>query len=75
MTESDRAQWGISKADEAVFPARSDTWQQVNNVGHRWRQIRKDTGLDWAADQGAGAQPGQKQDGCGRSPPHDASLP
>lgn len=22
-------------------------WQQVNNVEHRWRQIRKDTGLDW----------------------------
>lgn len=32
---------------EAVFPTRNGTWQQVNNVERRWRQIRKDTGLDW----------------------------
>lgn len=31
----------------AVFPTRNGTWQQVNNVERRWRQIRKDTGLDW----------------------------
>lgn len=30
-----------------VFPSRNGTWQQVNNVERRWRQIRKDTGLDW----------------------------
>jgi integrase len=30
-----------------VFPTRNGTWQQVNNVERRWRQIRKDTGLDW----------------------------
>lgn len=23
------------------------TWQQVNGVQRHWRQIRKDTGLDW----------------------------
>ena len=33
--------------NDAVFPTRKGTWQQVNNVERRWRQIRKDTGLDW----------------------------
>jgi integrase len=32
---------------DAVFPTRNGTWQQVNNVEGRWRQIRKDTGLEW----------------------------
>ena len=32
---------------DAVFPTRNGTWQQVNNVERRWRQIRADTGLDW----------------------------
>jgi integrase len=31
----------------AVFPTRNGTWQQVNNVERRWRQIRHGTGLDW----------------------------
>ena len=31
----------------AVFQTRNGTWQQVNNVERRWRQIRLDTGLDW----------------------------
>jgi integrase len=31
----------------AVFPTRNGTWQQVNNVERRWREIRKDSGLDW----------------------------
>jgi integrase len=31
----------------SVFPTRNGTWQQVNNVERRWRQVRKDTGLDW----------------------------
>jgi integrase len=30
-----------------VFPTRNGTWQQVNNVERRWRQVRKDTGLEW----------------------------
>lgn len=34
-------------ANDAVFPTRNGTWQQVNNVERRWRQIRKDTGLEW----------------------------
>jgi integrase len=33
--------------NDAVFPTRNGTWQQVNNVERRWRKIRKDTGLDW----------------------------
>lgn len=32
---------------DAVFPTRNGTWQQVNNVERRWRQIRKDSGLEW----------------------------
>ena len=32
---------------DAVFTTRNGTWQQVNNVERRWRQIRKDAGLDW----------------------------
>jgi integrase len=32
---------------DAVFPTRNGTWQQVNNVERRWRQVRKDTGLEW----------------------------
>ena len=33
--------------NDAVFPTRNGTWQQVNNVERRWRQVRMDTGLDW----------------------------
>lgn len=32
---------------DAVFPTRKVTWQQVNNVERRWRQIRREAGLDW----------------------------
>lgn len=32
---------------DAVFPTRNATWQQVNNAERRWRQIRRDAGLDW----------------------------
>jgi integrase len=32
---------------DSVFPTRNATWQQVNNVERRWRQIRRDAGLDW----------------------------
>jgi integrase len=31
----------------AVFPTRNVTWQQVNNVERRWRQIRREAGLEW----------------------------
>ena len=34
------------KPHDGVFLTRDGTWQQVNNVERRWRQIRKDTGLD-----------------------------
>src|SRR3546814_6611957 len=33
--------------DAPVFATRNGTWHQVTNVERRWRQIRKDTGLDW----------------------------
>ena len=32
---------------DAVFPTRNVTWQQVNNVERRWRQIRREADLDW----------------------------
>ena len=32
---------------DAVFPTRNVTWQQVNNVERRWRQIRREAGLEW----------------------------
>lgn len=32
---------------DPVFPTRNGTWHQVTNVERRWRQIRKDTGLEW----------------------------
>lgn len=33
--------------ESPVFATRNGTWHQVTNVERRWRQIRKDTGLDW----------------------------
>jgi integrase len=44
-----RRRRGTTRANssDAVFPTRNGTWQQVNDVERRWRQIRKDTGLDW----------------------------
>lgn len=54
---------------DAVFPTRNVTWQQVNNVERRWRQIRREAGLEWitpevfrrgsqAADPGRRTPPG-----------------
>ena len=34
-------------AIDAVFPTRNDTWQQVNNVERRWREIRRGSSLEW----------------------------
>lgn len=36
---------------DAVFATRNGTWHQVNNVERRWRQIRKDAGLDWVTPE------------------------
>ena len=36
---------------DAVFPTRNVTWQQVNNVERRWRQIRGDAGLEWVTPE------------------------
>jgi integrase len=30
-----------------VFATRNGTWHQVANIERRWRQARKDTGLEW----------------------------
>lgn len=50
---------------DALFPTRNVTWQQVNNVERRWRQIRQEAGLDWVTPEmfrrsspGAGPSPG-----------------
>lgn len=32
---------------DAVFPTRNGTWQQVNNVERRWRQIRNEADMEW----------------------------
>jgi integrase len=42
-----RTQEGSENALDAVFVTRNGTWHQVSNVERRWRQIRKDTDLDW----------------------------
>ena len=43
-----RRRSGSRKGDvDVVFATRNGTWQQVNNVERRWRQIRKEAGLDW----------------------------
>ena len=36
---------------DAVFPTRNITWQQVNNVERRWRQIRREAGLEWVTPE------------------------
>ena len=36
---------------DAVFPTRNVTWQQVNNVERRWRQIRSEAGLEWVTPE------------------------
>jgi integrase len=36
---------------DAVFPTRNGTWLQVNNVERRWRQIRKEAGLNWVTPE------------------------
>ena len=36
---------------DAVFPTRNVTWQRVNNVERRWRQIRSEAGLEWVTPE------------------------
>lgn len=36
---------------DAVFPTRNITWHQVNNVERRWRQIRREAGLEWVTPE------------------------
>ncbi|HET7690088.1 MAG TPA: tyrosine-type recombinase/integrase [Nocardioidaceae bacterium] len=36
---------------DAVFPTRNITWHQVNNIERRWRQIRREAGLEWVTPE------------------------
>lgn len=36
---------------DAVFSTRNGTWHQVNNVERRWRQVRREAGLEWVTPQ------------------------
>jgi integrase len=61
----DRRRSGVSDSvNDAVFPTRNGTWQQVNNVERRWRQIRHEAGLDWMTPdlfrRGVLARPGNE---------------
>ena len=40
-------EFATPNAFDAVFATRNGTWHQVVNMERRWRQIRKDTGLEW----------------------------
>ena len=42
-----RREFATPNAFDAVFATRNGTWHQVVNMERRWRQIRKDTGLEW----------------------------
>lgn len=48
-----QARRGFMRANflDAVFPTRNVTWQQVNNVERRWRQIRREASLDWVTPE------------------------
>jgi integrase len=49
----------LADADvDAVFPTRNGTWHQVNNVERRWRQIRKEAGLEWVTPNAFRGVPG-----------------
>ena len=56
---------------DAVFPTRIATWQQVNNVERRWRQIRREAGLDSITPTTSAAS---LKGSCARAAagPHDA---
>jgi integrase len=41
---------------DAVFTTRNVTWQQINNVERRWRQIRREAGLEWDHHRGVSPQ-------------------
>jgi integrase len=33
--------------NDAIFPSRRGTWLSPNNVRRQWREVRRDTGLEW----------------------------
>lgn len=53
---------------DAVFPTRNTTWQQVNNVERRWRQIRREAGLEWVTPEVFRRSPRERE-------PRQPSLP
>jgi hypothetical protein len=36
---------------DALFPTRNVMWHQVSNVERRWRQIRREAGLEWVTPE------------------------
>lgn len=46
---------------DAVFPTRNGTWQQVNNVERRWRQIRREAGLEWVTPDAFRRSPRERE--------------
>ena len=48
---------GERDAVDAVFSTRNGTWHQVNNVERRWRQVRREAGLEWVTPQAFRHQP------------------
>ena len=52
---------------DADFPTRNGTWQQVNTVERRWRQIRREAGLDWIT-------PDHFRRVANGKPPHERQL-
>jgi integrase len=48
---------------DAVFPTRNATWQQVNNVERRWRQIRREAGLEWVTPDAFRRGPCEQESG------------
>jgi integrase len=61
----------------AVFQTRNGTWQQVNNVERRWRQIRKDTGLDWVTPTRSARRwrRSSRSESTPRPPPSSSATP
>ena len=53
---------------DAVFPTRNVTWQQVNNVERKWRQIRREAGLEWVTPDAFRRGPCDVQPSRGTTP-------
>ena len=52
-----RRRAGVRNPVDAVFSTRNGTWHQVNNVERRWRQVRREAGLEWVTPHAFRDQP------------------